>query len=115
MKIVTLSSDQFDNYASAHRYRNYFQSSSYGNLMQKFGYNVHYLGIINEENKLIGATLIIYKNIFMNKKFAYAPRGILFNYENAESLNEMTEKIKKVLGKQGFMLLRIDPYIHISR
>ncbi len=114
MKIVTLSSDQFDNYASAHRYRNYFQSSSYGNLMQKFGYNVHYLGIINEENKLIGATLIIYKNIFMNKKFAYAPRGILFNYENAESLNEMAEKIKKVLGKQGFMLLRIDPYIPLT-
>ena len=76
MKIVTLSSDQFDNYASAHRYRNYYQSSAYGNLMIKFGYNAHYLGIINEQNKLIGASLILYKTVWMGKKIAYAPRGI---------------------------------------
>ena len=63
MKIVTLSSDQFDNYASAHRYRNFYQSSAYGNLMIKFGYNAHYLGIINEQNKLIGASLILYKDL----------------------------------------------------
>ncbi len=114
MKIVTLSYDQFDNYAITHRYRNYFQSSNYGNLMTKFGYNTHYLGIVNDQNKLIGASLILYKTVFMNKKIAYAPRGILFNYENAESLNEMAEKIKQVLGKQGFILLRIDPYIPLS-
>lgn len=114
MKMVTLSPDQFDNYASAHRYRSYFQSSSYGNLMAKFGYNTHYLGIINDQNKLIGASLLIYKTAFMNKKIAYAPRGILYNYENAESLNEMAEKLKEVLGKQGFMLLRIDPYIPLT-
>ncbi len=114
MKIVTLSSDQFDNYASAHRYRNYYQSSAYGNLMIKFGYNAHYLGIINEQNKLIGASLILYKTVWMGKKIAYAPRGILFNYENADSLKEMTEKLMQVLGKQGFMLLRIDPYIPLT-
>ena len=114
MKIVTLSPDQFDNYAGAHRYRSYFQSSSYGNLMVKFGYNTHYLGIINEQNKLIGASLILYKTAFMGKKIAYAPRGILYNYENAESLIQMSEKLKEVLGKQGFMLLRIDPYIPLT-
>ena len=31
-------------------------------------------------NKLIGATLIIYKKVFMKTKIAYAPRGLLFNY-----------------------------------
>ena len=114
MKIVTLSSDQFDNYASTHRYRNYFQSSAYGNLMTKFGYNTHYLGVINDENKLIGATLLLYRTVFMNNKIAYAPRGILYNYENANSVLELVDKIKSVLGKQNFMLLRIDPYIPIT-
>ena len=111
MKIVTLSAEQFDKFAQNHRYRNYYQSSAYGNVMVKFGYNVHYLGIVSDENKLIGATLIIYKEIFMSNKIAYAPRGILFNYENAEQVEEMTKKLKQLLGKQGFMLLRIDPYI----
>lgn len=114
MKIVKLNSAQFDKFASSHRYRNYFQTSMYGNVMGKFGYRAQYLGIVNNQNKLIGATLIIYKEIFMRNKMAYAPRGILFNYENAENIQELALKLKKVLGKQGFMLLRIDPYIPLS-
>ena len=51
MKIVTLSPEQFDRFASNHRYRNYYQSSAYGNVMVKFGYNIHYLGIVSEQNK----------------------------------------------------------------
>ena len=65
MKIVTLSPEQFDKFAQNHRYRNYYQSSAYGNVMVKFGYNIHYLGIVSDQNKLIGATLIIYKEIFI--------------------------------------------------
>lgn len=111
MKIVTLSPEQFDRFAQNHRYRNYYQSSAYGNVMVKFGYNVHYLGIVSDTNKLIGATLIIYKEIFMSNKIAYAPRGILFNYEDENQVTDMTKKLKQLLGKQGFMLLRMDPYI----
>ena len=111
MKIVTLSPEQFDRFAQNHRYRNYYQSSAYGNVMVKFGYNVHYLGVVSDTNKLIGATLIIYKEIFMSNKIAYAPRGILFNYEDEDQVVEMTKKLKQLLGKQGFMLLRMDPYI----
>ena len=114
MKIVKLNSSQFDKFASSHKYRNYYQSSMYGNVIVKFGYHAQYLGIVNDENKLIGATLIIYKEVFMGNKMAYAPRGILFNYEDAASVKEMASKLKKTLGKQGFMLLRIDPYIPLT-
>lgn len=114
MKIVTLNAEQFDKYAQKHRYRNYYQSSAYANTMIKFGYSVHYLGIANNLDKLIGATLIIYKEVFMNNKIAYAPRGILFNYEDEEMVKELATKLKQVLGKQGFMLLRIDPYIPLT-
>ena len=114
MKIVKLKSSQFDKFASSHKYRNYYQSSMYGNVIVKFGYHAQYLGIVNDENKLIGATLIIYKEVFMGNKMAYAPRGILFNYEDAASVKEMASKLKKTLGKQGFMLLRIDPYIPLT-
>ena len=86
----------------------------YGNVIVKFGYHAQYLGVVNDENKLIGATLIIYKEVFMGNKIAYAPRGILFNYEDADMVKEMAAKLKKALGKQGFMLLRIDPYIPLT-
>jgi len=111
MKIITLDPKQFDEYTKNHRYRNYYQTSTYGNLMIKFGYNVHYIGIVNENNTLIGASLILYKEVFMGNKIAYAPRGILFDYENKEQLSILGEKLKQLLGKQGFILLRMDPYI----
>ena len=114
MKIVKLSATQFDKFAEKHRYRNYFQSSMYANVMVKFGYHTKFLGFVNDQNNLIGATLIIYKQVFMGNKIAYAPRGFLFNYEEKERVNELAEKLKKVLGKQGFMILRIDPYIPIT-
>lgn len=114
MKIVTLSPTQFNKVATNHRYRNYYQTPEYANVMVKFGYNIQYLGIVSENNKLIGATLIMYKEVFMSNKIAYAPRGILFNYENADNVKELATKLKQVLGKQGFMLLRIDPYIPLT-
>ena len=114
MKIVKLSSAQFDKFASTHRYRNYFQTSQYANVMNKFGYHAQFLGIVSDENKLMGASLIIYKEVFMGNKIAYAPHGILYNYEDLDKVKEMTQKLKKVLGKQGFMLLRIDPYIPLT-
>ena len=97
MKIVKLNSAQFDKFASSHKYRNYYQSSMYANVMTKFGYHAQFLGIVNDQNKLIGATLIIYKEVFMKNKIAYAPRGLLINYEDEEAILELSQKIKKVL------------------
>lgn len=114
MKIVKLSTSQFDKFASSHRYRNYFQTSAYGTVMSKFGYDVKYIGFVNGQNKLVGATVLLYKEVFMKNKIAYAPRGILYNYENSENLNELTETLKTYLGKQNFMLLRMDPYIPLT-
>jgi len=114
MKIVTLRPDQFEKFASNHRYRSFYQTTEYANVMSKFGYNVHYLGVVSNTNKLIGASLLIYKEVFMGNKMAYAPRGILFNYDDTDQVQELGEKLKKVLGKQGFMLLRIDPYIPLT-
>ena len=111
MKIITLEEKEFDKYAQKHKYRSYYQSSSYGKIMKKFGYDIHYLGIIDEMENLIGASLLLYKEVFMNYKIAYAPRGLLFDYSNGALLKEFTERLKKLLAKQGFMLLKIDPVV----
>lgn len=114
MKLVTLNQEQFDRYAKNHRYRSFYQTTAYGNSMLKFRYNVHYFGIVDKNNSLIGATMIMYKAVFMNNKIAYAPRGILFDYSDSQKVKELAECLKSLLGKQGFMLLRMDPYIPIS-
>ncbi len=114
MKIITLDEQEFDAFASNHRYRNFYQSSAFGKTMEKQGCNIHYLGVINDSGVLIGASLLLYKEVFMNYKVAYAPRGILFDYNNIFMLSEFTERLKKLLAKQNFMLLKIDPLIPIA-
>ena len=114
MKIVKLSAEQFDKYALQHRYRNYYQTSQYAKVMAKFGYRAQFLGIANDNNSLIGATLIIYKEVFMGNKIAYAPRGILFDYEDPELTKELAKTIKRVLSKEKIMFLRIDPYVPLT-
>lgn len=114
MKIVKLSAEQFNKYASQHRYRNYYQTSQYANVMVKFGYHAQFLGIATDDNKLIGATLLMYKEVFMGNKVAYAPHGILFDYEDLENTKEMVKILKKTLSKQGIMFIRIDPYIPLT-
>lgn len=114
MKIVKLSAVQFDKYASSHRFRNYYQTSQYANVMVKFGYHAQFLGIASDENKLLGATLLLYKDAFMGNKVAYAPRGILFDYEDEENTKELVKVLKKSLASQGIMFLRMDPYIPLT-
>ena len=50
----------------------------------------------------------------MNYKIAYAPRGFLIDYTNVNNLTEFTNRLKKLLGKQGYMLIKIDPFIPIN-
>ena len=114
MKVVNLSARQFDHYANNHKYRNYYQTSNYANLINRFGYKTEFLGIVNDEQRLIGASLIMYKEVFMSNKIAYAPRGLLFDYDDKTKLEELVNVLKKSLGKRGFMLLRIDPYIPLT-
>ncbi len=115
MKIITLTKEEFDNFSNNHKYNSYYQSSNYADFaVNNEQYNVHYLGFTDESDKLIGASLMLYKQLFWGYKFAYAPRGLLIDYENDEIVKTVTQEIKKLLKKQKFIFITIDPLIVAS-
>ena len=114
MKIITLDEISFDKFASTHKYRNYYQTSAYAKTIKNHGYDIHYIGIIDDLGNLIGASLLLYKEVFMNYKIAYAPRGFLFDYTNVINLKELASRLKKLLSKQGFISVTIDPYLPVN-
>ena len=114
MKIITLDEISFDKFASTHKYRNYYQTSAYAKTIKNHGYDIHYIGIIDDLGNLIGASLLLYKEVFMNYKIAYAPRGFLFDYTNVNNLKELASRLKKLLSKQGFISVTIDPYLPVN-
>jgi lipid II:glycine glycyltransferase (peptidoglycan interpeptide bridge formation enzyme) len=111
MKIITLTEKEFNNYAYAHSYGTYYQSSYYGELMQKHGFQIHYIGFADDSGEIHAASLILYRNLFKIYKYAYAPRGFLIDYNDRDLLKLFTIKLKRLLRKQGFIFIKIDPFI----
>lgn len=114
MKIISLEKEAFDQFAKTHKYRNFYQTSAYGELMKKEGFGINYLGFLNNSNELIGAALFLHKEIMLGFKYAYAPRGMLIDYTDSDFMQELTEKLQKLLFKQHFIYIKIDPPIHCS-
>lgn len=114
MKIITLSEEQFNNFANNHKYSNIYQTISYAKVMKTEGYDYHLLGFINNSNELIGATMILFKKVFLNYKMAYAPFGFLIDYSDNDLVEELTNRLKLLLIKQKFIYLKINPNIHCS-
>ncbi len=109
IKIAKLSENQFDSFSINHPLHTYYQSSGYGKLMTKEGFKADYYGFLNEQNSLIGATLIITQPLILGYKFAYAPRGFLINYDDKQLIADMTRQMKNFLAKNSVAFLKIDP------
>lgn len=114
MKISSISKHEFNNYASKHKYASYYQSSSYGNLMNEHNLKSMYLGFY-ENNELVGASLILHKPSFFGFKYGYAPRGLLIDYMNHNQVIEICKELKAYLFKEKFILLKIDPLITVYK
>lgn len=114
MKIITLSEEEFDKYAKKHKYKSLYQSSNYGKVMKTEGYNYHFLGFLNNSNTLVGATMMIYKPVLLGYKFAYAPYGFLVDYTDEDFIEELTIRLKKLLFKQRFLYIKINPLVHCA-
>ncbi len=109
MKIVLLTPSQFDSFSNVHPLHSYYQTSMYGNLMERCGYKVNYYGFVDDNNNLIGASLILEQKLFLSYNFAYAPRGPLIDYDDKNLITDVTEKLRKFLSKNNCVFLKIDP------
>ena len=115
MKIVTLTKEEFDDFSRKNKYNSFYQTSNYADFKSQYEqFNIHYLGLCDNNNRLIGASLMLYKTLFWGCKYAYAPRGLLIDYDNDKLIDAVTEELKKLLRKQKFIFITIDPPVIAS-
>ena len=113
MKIVALSKKEFDEFAYKHKYSTYYQTSLYGETSRYEGLSTFYVGFV-DNGTLIGATLFLYKYIYLYYKYAYAPRGFLIDYTDTKQVINFTKGLVKLLKKQHYAFVKIDPPIICS-
>ena len=114
MEIVQILKEEFDMFAN--KYENFYQSSDYGMLMDRHGFDDYYLAMKDENGNIKAATLILINKVFIGYKWGYCPRGFLIDYEDDTLLETFTKLIKEFLNRRNFMFIKIDPdIIHKSR
>ena len=111
MRIVELQSEEFRNFENSYNNKNFYQTSDYGTLMDRHTFDDYYLGLIDENNTIVAATLILVNKVFIGYKWGYCPRGFLIDFNNNELLKTFTDLLKNYLKLRNFMFVKIDPII----
>ena len=113
MKIVTLTHTQYRNYSNIHASRNFGQTVEYSLLEENIKFEKMFLGLIDIDNNLCAATLLLVKNIAPNIKEAFAPNGFLIDYANFELVRTFTEKLIEYLKQYRITYLITNPMFRL--
>ena len=111
MKFCELSDQEFEKFTLNHEQSNFFQSLYMKELLIKENREVYLLGLKDDKDNVIAATLLASSNSFMGKKTYEALKGFLIDYSNEELVLTFTNYIKKFINEHNGFRLTIYPYI----
>jgi len=111
MHMITLTEKAYNNFYKKYSKKNYKQTVEYANVMQEFNYKKIYLGLIDDNDNVIAATLILEEKNALKFKFGYAPSGFLLDFDNTELVQIFSTELKKYLINLNYSYLRFKPNI----
>lgn len=110
MHIKQLTNEEFTLFRNSFPIKSIYQTIEYSFVMNHQNFDSIILGLIDDNNNIIGASVILIQKI-RNFKYAYAPRGFLIDYKDFNLLQMFTELLKKYLSKLGVIAIKISPLI----
>lgn len=113
LRLKNIEKNQFDNFVKEHKTKSHFlQSLSWGEFSKiKKNLTPYYLGLVNENDEIVAATLLLEKSLPLHMCYFYAPRGFVIDFKKKELLKEMTHKVIEFAKKKNAIFLKIDPDI----
>ena len=113
LKLKNIEKEKFDEFVKNHKTKSHFlQSLSWGEFAKvKKHLTPYYLGLVNENDEIIAATLLLEKRLPMNMCYFYAPRGFVVDYKKKELVREMTKKVIEFAKNKKAIFVKIDPDI----
>lgn len=113
LKLKNIEKELFDKFISEHKTKSHFlQSLSWGEFSKvKKNLIPHYLGLVNEKEEIVAATLLLEKKLPLNMCYFYAPRGFVLDYKKKELLKIMTNKVRDFAKSKKAIFIKIDPDI----
>ena len=115
MQFVELKKNEFELFLKSHPLQTFFQDPAMSEIGLMDDWNTVYVGI-KENNQILAATRMMYKEVRLHKKIFYAPRGILIDYQDTKLLSFFIKNVKKYIKDNNGYTFHIDPpLIHKQR
>lgn len=113
MELVELEKERYDDFVRNNPYKSHFlQSLAWGELAQeKRHLTPYFLGLVDENNEIQAATLLLKKTLPLKLCYFYAPRGYVLDFHNESILEKFTKKIIAFAKKHKAIYVKIDPDI----
>lgn len=109
MQIIRLNEMQFNNYSNIHRNKNICQTIEYSQIRELRDKNKLYLGLLDENNNVCAACLVIENYLPYNIKMGYIPGGFLIDYNNYSLLNTFIQELKSYLKNLKYTYITTNP------
>lgn len=114
MKFEKLTKEEYISFSRNHAQANFLNSYEYNEMKAKNGFKTDLVGV-KENGEVVAAASIVYFKIKRVFHYAYAPRGIMVDYENKELLTFFVEELKKYLKKEKAIYLLMNPYVRAQQ
>ena len=114
MNLRILSIEEFSKFQKGHPLSNFYQTINYAMLMAEDGYDYDLIGLVDNDNNILAASLILLKPIGIKCFYGYAPRGFLIDYDNTYLVKEFTEQIKNYYYEKNVIFIKINPFLPIG-
>ncbi len=113
LKLSLIEKEKFDSFVKNHPTKSHFlQSLSWGEFSKsKKNLTPYYLGLLNDNNEIVAATLLLQKHLPMSLCYFYAPRGFVVDYKKKELVRTMTKKVVEFAKDKKAIFIKIDPDI----
>ena len=114
MKLKSLTSVEFDEFAKNYENSNFYQTSNYALLMGEHGYDFEYVGLVDESDNIVAGSMILFKKIKGRSSYGYAPNGFLVDYNNPDLIKTFSDKIKDYYSNKNVVFIKVNPLVIIS-
>lgn len=114
MRMIELTKEKFEDFASKSPYNNYCQSANYGMLMAETGFEYNFIGYTTNDYEILAAGMFLTKKIGKTYYYAYCPKGFIINYDDADLVRRFTNNLIKYYKRKKVVFLKINPEIPIA-
>ena len=108
--IENIEKDKYEEFVKNHPKSHFLQSYAWGEFAHlEKNLIPHYVALIDDDNNIKAASLLLEKKLPLGLSYLYAPRGYIINFNDKELLNDFTKELRIFAKKKKAIFIKIDP------